>query len=142
RDADHRDWLVYDNFQLQYVSAETPAVDLSGLKDRLSALISEAESTQVTPAISKAIDEGKNALNSENATEIRLAIFKLQSVVAAVNLSANEIWNFNETKKLTDAEGVDATKAVELFNNAASRDDYANALKELRYARRRNAADK
>lgn len=142
RDADHRDWLVYDNFQLQYVSAETPAVDLSGLKDRLSALINEAESTQVTPAISKAIDEGKNALNSENATEIRLAIFKLQSVVAAVNLSANEIWNFNETKKLTDAEGVDAAKAVELFNNAASRDDYANALKELRYARRRNAADK
>lgn len=142
READHRDWLVYDNFQLQYVGPQTPAVDLSGVKGELEALIAEAEAAPSTPAVTAAIASAREALNADNATSIRVAIFDLQNVVSGVQASANEINLYNRIKELCVAEGVNTASADEKFLNAVSRDDYRNALTEIRYNRRRAHADK
>ena len=142
RDADHRDWLVYDNFQLQYVSADTPAVDLSGLKAELEALIAEGQNSFATPGLTEAIAAAQEALGSDNATTIREASFTLQNAVAQIKSASNEIDLYNQVKAICVAEGVDTSAADAKFNAASSRDEFNNALKELRYARRYAAADK
>lgn len=142
REATYRDWLVYDNFQLQYVGPETPAVDLSAVKGELEALIAEAEAAPSTPAVTAAIAAAREALNATGATDLRVAIFDLQNVLAGVQSSANEINLYNRTKELCVAEGVDTSTADEKFLSAVTRDDYNSALRELRYNRRRAHADK
>lgn len=142
READHRDWLIYDNFQLQYVSAEGAAQDLSGLRSELEAMIAEAENAPATPAVTAAISAARESLQSQSASELRVAAFELQSVLAGVQSSSKEIALYNEVKALCEKEGVDTAKADEMLVNAVSRDDYSNALKEIRYARRRHNSDK
>ena len=142
RDADHRDWLVYDNFQLQYIGTEVPAVDLSGLKAELEATIADAEGMLSTPASATAIAAAREALNADNASDLRVAIFDLQNVVSSMQAAQNEISIYNQVKEICVAEGVSTASADEIFNNAISRDDFNRAITELRYSRRRAVADK
>lgn len=142
READHRDWLVYDNFQLLYVNGTAAAADLSGLRAELEAAIAEAESAPATPAVTAAVSAAREALSSESAASLRVATFELLSVLSGVQASQGEIALYNEVKEFCLAENVDTTSADEMFDNAVSREDYNKALTELRYARRRAAADK
>ncbi len=142
READHRDWLVYDNFQLQYVSQDAPAADLSGLKSELETMIAEANGLDSTPVLAAAIEEANAAVASESASVLRDAIFSLQTVLSGIKVSKSEIALYAEIKKFCVEEGVDTTSADEIYMTAANRDDYNRAIKELRYARRRAHADK
>lgn len=142
-DADHRDWLVYDNFQLRYVSTDTPAQDLTELNGFLADILAKAEALPVTPpAVAAAIEKAKAAQGSTSATELNEAALELLALVDGVSKAKDDISNFNATKTIAEAEGVDVTEAVEQFNAAVTRDEFADAIKTLRYARRRNAADK
>ncbi len=142
RDADHRDWLVYDNFQLQYVGTDAPAADLSALKAELEAALADAGNVFETLAVKEAIANANEALSSDNAAEIRMATFNLQNVISATASATNEINLYNKIKDFCKSEGVDTASADEMFAKAATRDDFNNAIKELRYARRRAHADK
>ncbi len=130
------DWLVYDNFQLKYVSAATPAQDCSKLKSELATVIGQAEKLPSTPAVAAALARANEAKAGNNPTALRLAMYDLYKLIAGVTSAMSEIEAFNATKQITDAAGIDVSSAVAMFNAAETRDDYVNALRELRYLRR------
>ncbi|WP_295728216.1 hypothetical protein [uncultured Muribaculum sp.] len=142
READFRDWLVFDNFQLMYVSAETPDPDVTEIKTQLSGLIDEAEKLPATSALVAAIANAKELVASTNVTDIRLAIFNMIKYINGVSSAKSIIEDFNATKAITDRAGVNSDKAVEMFNNAITRDEFVAALRELRYQRRLAVAEK
>lgn len=139
-----RDWLVTKRMYLRYDGQDLIAEDLTGLQQQLTDLIAKAESLPQTPSFVAALATAREKLTSASSgSALRQAIYDFQAVVDAVNASKDVIGYFNETKAITDKiAGCDATKAVDLFNSALSKGDYENALKELRYARRRAVADK
>ncbi|MCH5219156.1 MAG: hypothetical protein J1F20_01195 [Muribaculaceae bacterium] len=112
--------------------------DLTLHKALLSQLIEEAREALQTPQVEKAIETAEAVLaTGENVKDFDSAIDALQGAIAAVRDASEAINNFNATLKIYS----DAT-AVEQFAAAKTRDDYNNALRTLRYARRRAAADK
>lgn len=139
REGSYHDWLVYDNVQLQYVSEATPEVDLTGIKAELSAVIAETQGLPATPAFAAVVAKANEALAGNNVTAIRTATLELVSSVGAVRAAKNEINNFNATLAHVPASA-NTTEAWELFNNATSKGDFENALKKLRFARRRACA--
>lgn len=141
--ADHRDWLIHKRFYLQYVSTEVMAEDLSGLKGQLSALITEAEALPQTPSFATAVSTARERLqNATSSSALLEAIATLQQSVDVIKASRDVILAFHDTKAVTDAMGLDATEAVEKFNNAQSKGDYEDAVRSLRYARRLSVADR
>lgn len=134
------DWLVYDNFQLKYVSDATPEVDCSSLKTQLAEVIATAEKQPATPAITAALAKANEAKAGNNPTDIRLAMYGLYKLIAGITSAKSEIESFNATKKITDAAGIDVSSAMEMFNTAETRDDFVSALRQLRYLRRAAAA--
>lgn len=142
-DEHFRDWLIYKRFYLQYVSDEPIAEDLSGLRSELEELIATAKDLTQTPAFAEAISAAEEALaNATSSSALLEAISDFKSRVNAMKDSQTDIYNFNATLDIVKTEGVDVAEAVEQYNTAVTRDNFASALKTLRYARRRNAADK
>jgi hypothetical protein len=139
----YRDWLVYDNFQLQYVSAETPAVDTTALKADINKWLEESESLPTTVAITEAREDGLYAVEEDDATvsDMREAQMDLIAIVAAVDASSDPINYFLDTLELARKEGADTSEAVDAFNVAETKDQFNSALNTLRYARRRANAD-
>lgn len=133
----HRDWFITKRFFLRYDSTTPIAEDLSGLKGQLETLIATATELPQVPAMATALTSAKAALEaSASATALLNAISDLQIVVESVNASKDVINTYLATKEITDAYGVDSSEADAIYNSAASKGDYENALKTLRYARR------
>lgn len=139
REGAERDWLVYDNVQIEYVSTATPAVDLTALRTELTALVTEAEALPTTPGIKAAIDKAREAINGTSATALREGYFELLPVVAGVSSAKVAISTFNETLKFVPSNA-DTTEAWQLFNSATTKSGFEDALKKLRFARRRAVA--
>lgn len=130
------DWLVYDNFQLKYVSSATPAADLTSVKAQLAEAIAKAEKLPSTPAIAAAVAAAKEAKEGANATAIRLALYNLYKIIGGVESAKDVIEAFNATKVITDSKGIDVSSAVDMFNAAETRDDFVAALRQMRFLRR------
>lgn len=133
---DHRDWLVYKRYYLQYQSSETEAEDLSGLKAELQALIDEAAELPQTPTFVVSIEEAKDALaTATTSTSLMAAIDLFKADVKEIRNARNDIQAFHDTQKfITDPT------ATEQFSAAKTAGEYAGAVKTLRYARRVKAA--
>lgn len=136
--GDYHDWVAYDNFRLEYVNTDTPAVDLTKLVEELNAQIVKVEALPQTPASQAALTAAREALTSSKATELRKAVLDLIVYEGALSEGARTINNFNATLEFMG--GADVSYAMELFNTASSKGDFENALKHLRFARRRAAA--
>ena len=133
-EATFRDWLIEKRYFLEYVSTTAGAEDLSGLQEELQALIEEAKELTSTTSLAKAIADAETTLNdATTSTELQEAIAALNTAMAGVRNAANDIKAFLATTQeigFTDAE------AQAQFDAAVTRDDYAKAIKTLRYARR------
>lgn len=126
------DWLVYKRVYLRYVSADLPN-DIEPIKEQLSDLIDEAKTLPQTPLLVSALSTATDALeNVTDYSELVDVLNNFKKVVDTVTDAANDIKAFYATKELgfTDAE------AQAQFDAATTRDDYAKAIKTLRYARR------
>ena len=137
-----RDWFIYDNFQLQYVSSETPVVDLTEAIEGLNSAIKQVEALQQTPGSEKALEVARQALTSTSGTEIRLATLDLINLIDGLSSGASAIKYFNETLAIEPMLNQTATRAFEIFNTATSKAEFDNALKQLRFARRRLHAER
>lgn len=143
KEADWRDWLVIGRFYLYYTSKDVKGEDLTPLQDQLSKLIETANALPQTPGLINAVAEANKQLSeAKSSTALMAAIDALQAVVNGVSLSKEAITYFAETKAITDAMGIDTADAVALYDKAQSRDDYNNALKQIRFARRRAVAER
>lgn len=139
----HRDWLIYKRFYLQFVSETPIAEDLSGLRTELQELINTGKGLTQTPTFVEAIAAAEDALaNATSSSTLLEVISDLKSKVNALKDSQTDIYNFNATLDIVKGEGVDVAEAVDKYNTAVTRDDFSGALRTLRYARRRNAADR
>ncbi|MDE6339104.1 MAG: hypothetical protein K2K97_04880, partial [Muribaculaceae bacterium] len=116
----------------------TYVADLTLLQSTLENLISNAKELIETPQINNAIASAEaNLKNAETEEELQDAINAINQAITAVKDATSDIETYYETINLfADAE------AVKIFENAQTRDDYARALRILRYARRYEAADK
>ncbi len=137
-DGDYHDWVAYDNFRLEYVSDATPAADLTKLVEEVNSEIKAVEALPQTPASQAALAAAREALTSSKATDLRKAMLDLVVFEGALSEGSRAINYFNATMEMM--EGIDTSYATELFNTASSKGDFDNALKHLRYARRRAAA--
>ena len=132
-EAVFRDWLIEKRYYLEYSSTTAAAEDLSGLQSQLEALIEEAEGLPQTPTFAAVIANAETALEeSTSSSALNEAISALQNAINVIRNSQGDINAFNATKELgfTDAE------AQQQFDTAVTREDYARAIKTLRYARR------
>lgn len=143
KEADYRDWLIVGRFYLSYMSKDVKGENLKPLQDELSKLIETATALPQTPGLINAIAEANKQLSeAKSSTALLAAIDAIQGAVNGVQQSKNAINYFMATKAITDAKGIDTAAASELFNTAISRDDYNNALKQIRFAHRRDAAER
>ncbi|MCH5219157.1 MAG: hypothetical protein J1F20_01200 [Muribaculaceae bacterium] len=116
-------------------------VEMSGgtepLKEQLQALIDQAKSLPTTPHFATQIADAEAILaGTPTSTALLEAIDKLQSAIAVIRAARNDIQAYYDTQSIfTDAE------ATAKFEAAQTRDDYANAIKTLRFARRRSVAE-
>lgn len=139
----HRDWLIIKRMYLQYNGQELIGEDISGLQKQLSDLIAEGEALPQTPQLTAALAAAREKLSTATGSSVLLqAIADLQEYVDGVKTAKDDINNYNLTKAITDRMGVNSAEADEKFASAKSRGDFSDALKALRYARRRAVADK
>ena len=136
-ERDH-DWLVYKRMYLRYDGEQVKGEDISGLQAQLQALIEDAETLYQSEYLKNAIADAKSTLETAKSSSLLIpAIDKLQEAVNRMKDSQGVIDTYFATKEFfTDAE------ADEKFNAASDRGGYEDALKTLRYARRRAASNK
>ena len=130
--------IDYGFYSVSYCDNVEMSGDISNIKVQLEALINEAKALPQTPGFAAAIAEAEAALTASNPTTNSLiaAIDKLQEAVKVIRAARNDIQAFYDIQALfTDEE------ATAKFNAAVTRDDYANALQTLRFARRRSVAE-
>jgi len=134
-DRDH-DWFVYKRMYLRYDGSDIKPEDISELQAQMQTLITEAEGLYQSTAMQNAIAEAKDVLASATSSSILIpAIDALQAAVNKMKESQSVIDTYIATTELfKDAE------AQQKFEAATNRGEYENALKTLRYARRRAAA--
>ena len=137
-EADWHDWLIIGRFYLTYIGEEVKGEDLTGLQKDLSDLIATANALPQTPFLINAIEEANSRLaDAQTSNDLLAAIDALQSAVTVINQSKDPIRHYIATKALAEDEGIDISGADELFNSAVSRDNYDNALTQLRRMRMR-----
>lgn len=130
------DWLVYQRMFLRY-EGDNPNEpdDLTDFKARLKDLIDEIKGYDYIPGYFS-LEEAENTLATATKNyELWTAFRKLDHLV-------DPIRDYNATKKFTDKIGQEESESIHnTFMNAGSRKDCCEALRELRYVRRRAAAD-
>jgi len=132
------DWLVYKRMYLRYDGEKVKEEDISGLQAQLRVLIEEAEGLYQSASLKNAIEEAKNALETaQSSSSLIPAIDALQAAINNMKDSQGIIETY-----LATVEFYTDTEAQEKFEAATDRGDYEEALKTLRYARRRAAAHK
>ena len=140
-DACHHDWFIYKRMFLRYDSEAIKGEDLSALQADLSKLIEEAKALPSTPKFAEAITAAEDALaNAKSSSALINATSDLQEWVIMINLAKGDINAFNETLQYVAA--ADQVEAQQKFDEADNRDAFGDAIKTLRYARRRAAAER
>lgn len=136
-ERDH-DWLVYKRMYLRYDGEQVKGEDISGLQAQLQALIEEAAGLYQSEYMVNAIEDAKATLASAQSSSVLIpAIDALQEAVNRMKDSQGVIDTYFATTELfTDAD------AQKKFEAASNRGEYEDALKTLRFARRRAAAEK
>lgn len=139
RTADTKDWFIYDNFQLQYIStATTPA--LTALQAEVDGLVTEARALPMTPGVEAALAAAEEATKTTNPAGLRRAALELASLIGNVQKAAPAINNYNLVKALCG--NIDTTEADERFAAASTTTEFNDALTHLRNLRRRAAAER
>ncbi|MBD5225522.1 MAG: hypothetical protein HDS68_06090 [Bacteroidales bacterium] len=141
-DGSENDWMCYDNVKLTYVSTDTPDVDVTPLVEDLNAIMLSMEDLPTTSASLAAIEEGREALLSSDATDLRLSYLKLLKLSSAIKQSASTLTYYNLIRPMAVAEGADVSRADSDLDKAESASNFNEALKQLRWARRRAHAER
>lgn len=136
--------LVWDNFRLEYVSTSTGQVDLTPFVEKLNALLDNVKADlSILPneVFADVIAEAEAVLaKGEDATpaEYTAATDALQNVYG--NFNIDDARTFHAINELAVSEGINTTAGVAKFNASVNNDGVNSAIKDLRWARRRNAA--
>lgn len=134
------DWIVVDNFRMQYLGSD---VDINVLIANLQKAIEAAEAFDgkttdaVAAALTAAIEEGKSFLTSTNVDDIEDAIVLVNEALAKAKAVNTEI--LVATIPLAQGEGIDVATANDVIVNATEQADVDQALFDLRAARKLNA---
>lgn len=135
------DRLFYDNFEMQYVSTSTEGADkqYTDFKARVSATLEKDMVEYPSYAVGTAMEKFDKATDINS---LRLAELDYVNTIYGTFKQQN-VKNFHDTYALAQEEGVeDLEPIMNSFYNAADNAAVTNALRDLRYARRRNAADR
>lgn len=134
-----RDWLIYDNFEMRYVSDSTEDTGMGELQEEVNEMIAKLENypTNRPEAIAQAIESVRTAAT---VNELRMAEFELMTATNTY-IPAN-IATFHDICALAESEGIDTAEYLDIFNNATNNAGINDVTKQLRYMRRRAAAER
>ena len=135
------DDIYYDNFEMVYESASTEGADqqYTDFKARVSATLEKDMVEYPYNAVRTAKEKFGEATDINS---LRLAELDYVNTIYGTFKQQN-VKNFHDTYALAQEEGVeDLEPIMNSFYNAADNAAVTNALRDLRYARRRNAADR
>lgn len=135
------DDIYYDNFEMVYESASTEGADqqYTDFKARVSATLEKDMVEYPYNAVGTAMEKFGKATDINS---LRLAELDYVNTIYGTFKQQN-VKNFHDTYALAQEEGVeDLEPIMNSFYNAADNAAVTNALRDLRYARRRNAADR
>lgn len=137
-DANASDWFAFDDFRISYLGNE---IDLSEFVAALEEAIASAEafnSSKTSTALKNALDEAlqtaQAALTSTSQEEITEATSALNAALSAAK--SVDVSVLKATAELAKAEGVNTDVADELIENATEAGPVADALFDLRAARK------
>ena len=137
-DANASDWFAFDDFRISYLGNE---IDLSEFVAALEEAIASAEafnSSKTSTALKNALDEAlqtaQAALTSTSQEEITGATSALNAALSAAQ--SVDVSVLKATAELAKAEGVNTDVADELIENATEAGPVADALFDLRAARK------
>ena len=135
------DDIYYDNFEMVYESASTEGADqqYTDFKARVSATLEKDMVEYPNNAVGTAKEKFGKATDINS---LRLAELDYVNTIYGTFKQQN-VKNFHDTYALAQKEGVeDLEPIMNSFYNAADNAAVTNALRDLRYARRRNAAER
>lgn len=135
------DDIYYDNFEMVYESASTEGADkqYTDFKARVSATLEKDMVEYPSYAVGTAMEKFDKATDINS---LRLAELDYVNTIYGTFKQQN-VKNFHDTYALAQEGGVeDLEPIMNSFYNAADNAAVTNALRDLRYARRRNAADR
>lgn len=135
------EWIVWNQVELKYVGQDTEAEDLNAAKESLMKAIDRFEGLTLPDGISSTVAEAKAAYEGTSSSDIVLSTIKLNNILLTMSSSLDHIKHYTATKNLIPA-GTDIAKAEQMFNTAANESEFAAALKELRFNRRRAVAER
>jgi len=147
------DWTVFDNFRLTYYGDN---VEIEVLLENLKKVIAEVEAFEgVKPQfLIDAYNAAVAALDSDDPEVIGTAMQELNNKLAVVVAAGPDIENFNKTLDICRVEqekngknpfydyDTAISEAQNVFFNASTAEDYANALHMLQTARKLNNAER
>lgn len=132
----HIDLALYTTLPCSGFSADEPA-DVAFYRTLINKLCTEAEGLVFsTAAIENATAAAKAVLSSSDSETLRDAFKTLFDALQGVKDAQSDIEAFNATYAIFQDE-----KAKEMFDSANTSEDFANALKALRWARRSSVAE-
>ena len=132
----HRDWLIYKRFFLRYDSEDVKE-DIDGIRGELRQLIDQAYELPSHPLFAEVIASAEEThANATSSSAFVDAKANLQNWINIINTSRDVIDNFRATTALHSDDEAEAK-----YNAAASRAEFENALKTLRFAYFRANAD-
>ena len=135
------DDIYYDNFEMVYESASTEGADqqYTDFKARVSATLEKDMVEYPYNAVGTAKEKFGEATDINS---LRLAELDYVNTIYGTFKQQN-VKNFHDAYALAQKEGVeDLEPIMNSFYNAADNAAVTNALRDLRYARRRNAAER
>lgn len=135
------DDIYYDNFEMVYESASTEGADqqYTDFMARVSATLDKDMVEYPYNAVVTAMEKFGEATDINS---LRLAELDYVNTIYGTFKQQN-VKNFHDTYALAQEEGVEDLELImNSFYNAADNAAVTNALRDLRYARRRNAAER
>ena len=139
-------WVIIGNFEVQYLGND---LDLSAYLEALQAALSDAEAFDgaLTDALAgdlaTAIAEGQAALSSTQSDLIGSVTAQLKAVLeTAKNFDSNNLNLLKQIIEQAKLDGTDTAEAEDFVKNGRENGPLNDAIRNLRYARRRNAAER
>lgn len=140
KEASDHDWLVYDNWQLEYVNTAVDTPSSAAIAAEIASLIEEAKSIPTTDGVKAVIAQAEEALAGGNIPAMRVAALDLGASIASVKDAASIITTYNDVK--ARCHDMDLSEAEALFNASFTKAGFQEALDHLRILRRRALAEK
>ena len=139
-------WVIIGSFEVKYLGND---LDISQYIEALQAAINEAEAYngELTEVLAKeladAIAEGKSVLTSTQPEVIGATTGKLKAIIETVkNFDGSELGLLRQIIEQAKLDGTDTAAAEEFLKNGRDNAGLRDAIRDLRYARRRNATDR